>query len=83
MKATTLCLVVAASLSVLVVATLLNVKRDTKPVKEGFLDSEQQIGIGVGAALLVVLFAVFFFYFYSFPKQPNVYLRRQTYYNLE
>lgn len=82
MKTTILCLIVAASLSVLVIATLLNMNREKK---EGFLESEQQIGLGVGAgaAFLVVLFAVFFLYFYSFPKQPNVYIRRPTYYNLE
>ncbi len=80
MKPITQCLLVTASLVVLVLAILAK-----KPKQEPFVaELEQQVGIGVGAAVgMILLFIGLFFVFYNIPKEPNVIPRRTMYYNLE
>lgn len=79
------CIVIAAAVSVLMIAILLQMQRE--PKKERFLDYAQlqtvSLGVTGGVLALALLFAVFFMYFYRFPKQPNVISRRITYYNLD
>ncbi len=83
MKTTTLCLIVAVSVTVLVLAILHQSPK--KPVKETFATDVKEIGMGVGFGTLIILlvFAGFFFYFYSSPKPPNVLPNKRMYYNME
>ena len=79
------CIVIAAAVSVLMIAILLQMQRE--PKQERFQDYAQvqtlSLGLSGGVLAIVILFALFFMYFYRFPKQPNVISRRITYYNLE
>ena len=81
MKPLTQCLLVTASLVILALAIL----RPVEKKKEPFVaELEQQVGIGIGAAVgIILLFLGLFFVFYNVPKEPNVIPRRSMYYNLD
>ncbi len=76
MKTTTLCLVVCAAITVLVVAVLMQTSKP-KSKKDGFVanlvqeDWRVSLGVGVGIGIVSILILVFIIYLWNQPKKYN------------
>ena len=84
MKDSSFGFIICISVSILVVAILLQ-----RPTKESFElnssplvfdQSSVGIGIAIGLVFLLVLFGIFFLFFYSIPKGPNAFAPRNSFF---
>jgi preprotein translocase subunit YajC len=74
MKPTTFCLIISASIAVLVFAIL---AQNPKQKKDGFVANlieenwEMSMGVGITIGIVLVLILVFFIYLWNQPKKYN------------